>query len=95
MNSTDPWSAPGAKKEHILRKRIKQTTAALCMSIVLLTNACGSEQTEVQDESVVETIDKGKIEIEIAHDGRVELEDTLQKIADGRSPHHLFYIFYK
>ena len=66
-----------------MRKRIKQTTAALCMSIVLLTTACGSEQTEVQDESVVETIDKGKIEIEIAHDGRAELDDTLQKIANG------------
>ena len=53
------------------------------MSIVLLTTACGSEQTEMQDESVVETIDKGKIEIEIAHDGRAELDDTLQKIANG------------
>ena len=53
------------------------------MSIVLLTTACGIEQTEMQDESVVETIDKGKIEIEIAHDGRAELDDTLQKIANG------------
>ena len=53
------------------------------MAFIFLTTACGSEQTEVQDESVVETIDKGKIEIEIAHDGRVELDDTLQKIADG------------
>lgn len=66
-----------------MRKRIKQATTALCMSIILLATACGSEQTEVQDESVVETIDKGKIEIEIAHDGRAELDDTLQKIANG------------
>lgn len=53
------------------------------MAFIFLTTTCGSEQTEVQDESVVETIDKGKIEIEITHDGRAELDDTLQKIANG------------
>lgn len=74
-----------------MRKRIKQATTALCMSIILLATACGSEQTEVQDESVVETIDKGKIEIEIAHDGRAELDDTLQKIANGFNSSQDFY----
>lgn len=51
------------------------------MACIFLATACGSGQMEGQDESVVETIEK--IQIEVAHDGDVDYDAALLKIADG------------
>ena len=66
-----------------MKKKIIRRVAALCAAVIILASGCGSGSgpAAVQDESIVETIEK--IQIEIEYDGDEVLGDAIRKAADG------------